>query len=89
MTTGKTIPLTIWTLAGKVMSLLLNMLSRLVITLLLRSNCLLNSWRQSPSVVIFELKKVKSLTVSIVSPSICYEVMGLVAMIFGFLNVEI
>ena len=66
------------------MSLLFNMLSRLFITFLPRSKHLLISWLQSPSVVILEPKKVKSLTVSIVSPSICLELMGLVAMIFFF-----
>ena len=69
---------------GKVMFLLFNMLSRLVITFLPRSKCLLISWLQSPSAVILEPKKVKSVTVSIVSPSICYEVMGPDAMIFVF-----
>ena len=81
MTTGKTIVLTRWTFIGKVMSLLLNMLSRLVITFLPRSKGLLISWLQSPSAVILQLKKLKSLTVSTVSPSICYEVMGPDAMI--------
>ena len=84
MTTGKTIALTRWTFVGKVMSLLFNMLSRLVITFLIRSKCLLISWLQSPSAVILEPKKIKSVTVSIVSPIICYEVMGLDAMIFVF-----
>ena len=88
MTTGKTIALIRWTFVGKVMSLLLNMLSRLVITLLPRSKCLLISWLQSPSAVILEPKKIKSDTVSTVSPSICHEVMGLHenedAMIFVF-----
>ena len=70
MTTGKTIALTTWTFVGKVMSLLFNMLSRLVTTFLLRSKCLLISWLQSPSVVILEPKKIKSVTVSIVSPSL-------------------
>ena len=84
MTTGKTIALTRCTFVGKVMSLLLNMLSRLVITFLLRSKHLLNSWLQSPSAVILEPRKIKSDTVSTVSPSICYEVMGLDAMIFIF-----
>ena len=87
MTTGKTIALTRQTFAGKVMSLLLNMLSRLVIAFLPRSKHLLISWLQSPSAVILEPKQIKSLTVSIVSPSICNEVMGLDAMIC-FLNVE-
>ena len=84
MTTGKTIVLTIWTFVGKVMSLLFNMLSRLVIAFLLRSNCLLISWLQPPSAVILEPKKIKSLTVSTDSPSICHEVMGPHAMIFVF-----
>ena len=73
-----------WTFVGKVMSLLLNMLSRLVITFLPRSKRLLISWLQSPYVVILEPPKIKSLTVSIVSPSICHEVMGPEAMIFVF-----
>ena len=81
VTTGKTIALTIWAFVGKVMSLLLNMLSRLVIAYLPRSKCLLISWLQSPSVGILEPKKIKSVTVSIVSPSICHEVMGLAAII--------
>ena len=84
MTTGKTIALTRWTCVGKVISLLLNMLSRLVITLLPRSKRLLISWLQSPSAVILEPQKIKSDTVSIVSPSISHEVMGLDAMIFVF-----
>ena len=84
MTTGKTIALTKWTFAGKVMSLLLNMLSRLVITFLPRSKRLLISWLQSPSAVILEPPKIKFLTVSVVSPSICYEVMGLDAMMLVF-----
>ena len=75
MTTGKAIDLTRWTLVDKVMSLLFNMLSRLVITFLLRSKHLLISWLQSPSEVILEAKKVKSVTVSTVSPSTCHEVM--------------
>src|SRR5574337_50262 len=85
MTTGKTIPLTRWTFVGKVMSLLLNMLSRLVITFLPRSKRLLISWLQSPSAAILEPRKIKSATVSTVSPSICHEVMGLDAMILVFL----
>ena len=76
MTNGKTIALTRWTFVGKVMSLLFNMLSRLVITFLPRSKCLLISWLQSPSAVILEPPKIKSDTVSTVSPSICHEVMG-------------
>ena len=84
MTTGKTIALTRWTLVGKVMSLLLNMLSRLLITFLPRSKCLLISWLQSPSAVIWEPPKIKSDTVSTVSPSISHEVMGQDAMILVF-----
>ena len=84
MTTGKIIALTRWTFDGKVMSLLFNMLSRLVIAFLPRSKRLLISWLQSPSVVILEPRKIKSDTVSIVSPSISHEVMGPDAMIFVF-----
>ena len=84
MTTGKTIALTSWTFVGKVMSLLWNMLSRLVITFLPRSKHLLISWLQSPSAVILEPQKIKSDTVSTVSPSISHEVMGPEAMIFVF-----
>ena len=84
MTTGKTIALTRWTFVGKVMSLLFNMLSRLVITFLPRSKRLLISWLQSPSAVILEPQKIKSDTVATVSPSICHEVMGPDAMIFVF-----
>ena len=84
MTTGKTIALTRWTFVGKVMSLFFNMLSRLVITFLPRSKCLLISWLQSPSAVILEPRKIKSVTVSTVSPSICHEVMGPDAMILVF-----
>ena len=84
MTTGKTIALTRWTFVGKVMFLLFNMLSRLVITFLPRSKHLLISWLQSPSAVILEPKKIKSDTVSTVSPSISHEVMGPDAMIFVF-----
>ena len=73
MTTGKTIALTRWTFVGKVMSLLSNVLSRLVITFLPRSKCLLISWLQSPSAVILEPQKIKSDTVSTVSPSISHE----------------
>ena len=76
MTTGKTIVLTIQTFVGKVMSLLFNMPSRFVIAFLPRSKRLLISWLQSPSAEILELKKIKSLTVSIVSLSICHEMMG-------------
>ena len=81
MTTGKTIALTRQTFVGKVMSLLFNRLSRLVIPFLPRSKHLLISWPQSPSAVILESKKIKSVTVPIVSPSICHEVMGLDTMI--------
>ena len=84
MTTGKTIALTRQTLVGKVISLLLNMLSRLIITFLPRSKRLLISWLQSPSAVILEPTKIKSDTVYTVSPSISHEVMGLDAMIFVF-----
>ena len=76
MTTGKTIALTRRTFGGKVMSLSFNMLSRFVTVFLLRSKHLLISWLQSPSEVILEPKKIKSITVSIVFPSICHEVMG-------------
>ena len=82
MTAGKTIVLTRWTFVGKVMSVLFNMLSRLVITFPPRSKYLLISWLQSPSAVTLEPRKIKSVTVSTVSPSICYEVMGPDAMIF-------
>ena len=88
MTTGKTIALTRWTFVDKVMSLLFNMLSTLVVTFLPRSKCLLISWPQSPSEVILEPPKIKSVTVSIVSPSICHEVMGPDAIILSFLYVE-
>ena len=84
MTTGKTVALTRWTFVGKVMSLLLNMLSRLVITFIPRNKRLLISLLQSPSAVIVEPKKIKSLAVSIVSPSICHDLMGLDAIIFVF-----
>ena len=84
MTTGKTIALTRQTFVGKVMSLLFNTLSRLVIAFLQGGKHLLISWLQSPSAVILEPKKIKSGTVSIVSPSICHEVMGLVVMVLVF-----
>ena len=84
MTTRKTIALTRQTFIGKVMSLLFNMLSRLFIAFLPKSKHLLISWLKSPSAVILETKKIKSLTVSIVFPSICHEVMGLDAMILVF-----
>ena len=84
MTTGKTMALTRWISVGKVMSLLFNMLSRLVIAFFPKRKHLLISRLQSPSAVILEPKKIKSVTVSIVSPSICHEVMGLDAMILVF-----
>ena len=84
MTTGKTIALTRWTFVGKVMSLLFNMLCRLVTTFFPRSKHLLISWLQSPSAGILEPPKIKSDAVSTVSPSISYEVMGPDAMIFIF-----
>ena len=84
MTTGKTITLTGQTFVGKVMSLLFNTLSRLVMAFLPRSKRLLISWLQSPSAVILEPPKIKSDTVSTVSPSVCHEVMGPDAMIFVF-----
>ena len=84
MTTGKTIALTRWTFVGKVMPLLFNILSRLVITFLPRSKCLLISWLQSPSAVILEPPKIKSDTASTVSPSISHEVMGSDAMVLVF-----
>ena len=84
MTTGKTVTLTRQTFVGKVMSLLFDMLSRLVMAFLPRSKSLLISWLQSPSAVILEPPKIKSVTVSIVSPSICHKVMGPDAMILVF-----
>ena len=84
MTTGETIAWTRWTFVGKKMPLLYNMLSRFVIAFLLRSKRLLILWLQSPSAVTLEPKKIKSLIVSIVSPSICHEVMGLDVMILVF-----
>ena len=91
MTTGKTIALTRRIFVGKVISLLFNMLSRLVITFLPRSKRLLISWLQSPTGVILEPKKMQSDTVSTASPSICHEVMGLDAMIlvFGMLSLKL
>ena len=85
MTAGKTIASTIWTFVGQVMSLVFNILSRLVITFLSRTKHLLISWLQLPSAVILEPKKIKS---DNVSPSISHEVMGPYALILGFLNVE-
>ena len=84
MTTGKTIALTRWTFVGRVMSLFFNTLSRLVIAFLPRNKRLLISWLQSPSTVILGPKKIKSFTASIVSPSMCHEVMGLDFMILVF-----
>ena len=84
MTTGKTIALTRQTFVGRVMSLLFNMVSRLVITFLARSKKLKISWLQLPSAVILEPKKIKSVIASIVSSSICHEVMGPDAMILVF-----
>ena len=84
MPTGKTIALTRQTFVGKVMSLLFNTLSRLVIDFFPRSKHLLISWLQSPAAVILEPPKRKSVTVPTVSPSICYEVMGPDAMISVF-----
>ena len=84
MTTGKAIALTRRTFVGKVMCLLFNMLSRLVIAFLPRSKHLLISWLQSPSAVIWKPKKIKYVTISIVSLSVCHEVMGPDAMILVF-----
>ena len=84
MTTGKTIALTRWTFVHKLMSLLFNILSRLIIAFLPRNKHLLISWLQSPSAVVLKPPKINSLTISIISPSICHEMMGLDAMIFGF-----
>ena len=89
MTTGKTIVLTGWTFVGEVMSLLFNILSRLVITFLPRTKHLLISWLQSPSAVILEPPKIKSATVSTVSPSICHEVDGTGCHDLSFVNVEL
>ena len=86
MNPGKAIALTRWTFVGKVMSLFFNMLSRLVIAFLPRSKCLLISWLQSPSAVILEPKKIKFVTVSIVSPSIYHDGTGCHDL--RFLNVE-
>ena len=83
-TTEKIIALTRWTFVGKVMSLLVNMLSRFIIAFFPRSKYLLISWLQSPSAVILEPPKIKPLTISIVSPSICHEVVGPDAMILVF-----
>ena len=88
MTTGKTIALTRCTFVGKMMSLLFNMLSRFVITFLPKRKNLLISWLPLPSAVILETKKIKSVTVSTVSPSICHEMIELDAMILVFLDAE-
>ena len=88
VTTGKTIALTRWTFVRKVMSLLFNMLSKVIITFLPRSKHLLISWLQSPSTVFWEPPKIKSVTVSIVSPSVYHEVMGADCHDRSFLNVE-
>ena len=88
MTTGKAIALTMQTFVGKVISLLFDILSRFVIAFLPRSEHLLISWLQSSSTVILEPKKIKFVIVSIVSPSICHEVMGLDAMDLTFLSVD-
>ena len=88
MTTGKTIALTRQAIVSKVMSLLFNILSRLVIAFLPRSKHFLITWLQSPSAVILEPKKIKSVTVSIVSPFICQEVIVLNTMILLFLTVS-
>ena len=84
MTTGKTIAFTRWTFVGKVMSLLFNMLSRLVITFLPRSKCFLISWLQSPTAVILEPPKIKSDALSTVYPSVSHEVKGPDAMMLVF-----
>ena len=84
MTTGKTIVLTGWTFVSKVMSLFFNMLSKLVIVVFPRSKSLLISWLQSPSAVTLEPRKIKSVTISIGSPSIYHEMIGMNAMIFIF-----
>ena len=85
MTTGKTVALTAWTFVSKVMSLLFNMLSRFFMSFLPRSKYLLISWLQSLSTVIWETKKIKSVTASTFSPSTCHEVMGLDAVTLSFL----
>ena len=89
MTTRKTTALTRWNFVSKLMFLLFNMLSRFVLDFLPRSKHLLISWLQSPSAVILETPKIKSATVSTLSPSICHEVMGLDAMIFVFCMLSI
>ena len=87
-TNGKTIALTIWTFISKMLSVLFNTLSRFVISIIPRSKCLLILWLQSPSALILEPKKVKSDTVSTFPPSVCHEVMGLDAMILGFVMLK-
>ena len=84
MTTAETIALTRWTFVGKITSLLFNILSRFVIAFLPKSKCLLISWLQSPSAVVLEPKKMKTVTVCTFSPSICHEMMGPDAMMFTF-----
>ena len=84
MITDKTVALTIWMFVGKVMSMIFNMLTRFVIAILPRSKCLLISWLQSPSTVILEPNKIKSITVSTVYTLICHEMMGPDGMIFVF-----
>ena len=88
MTTGKTVALTIWTYVSEVMSLLFDMVSRSVIPFLPRNKCLLISWLQPPSAVILEPKKIKSITSSTFSPSICHKVMETDVMILVFFSVE-
>ena len=84
MTTAETIALTRWTFVGKITSLLFNILSRFVIAFLPKSKCLLISWLQSPSAVVLEPKKMKTVTVCTFSPSMCHEMMGPDAMMFTF-----
>ena len=88
LTTGKTIALTRWTFFSKVISLLFKVLSRLVIDFHPRSKCLIISWLHSLSAMILEPRKIKSVTVSSFSPSICCEMMGLNAMVFSYLNAK-
>ena len=88
MTTGKIIALTRWTFVGKILSLLFNMLSKLAIAFLPRNKRLLISWLQSPSAVILEPKKIKSVTGSIVSPLVFHEVMGPDAMILVYSKID-
>ena len=88
ITTGKTIALTIQNFVGKAISLLFNMLPSFVIAFLPRSKCLLISWLQSPSAVLLELRKIKSVTLSVVSLSICHEMIGTGCHDLSFFNVE-